>query len=250
MRVSIVIPVLNEAPNVARAVELAWAAGADEVLVVDGGSSDDTVAVAQRVRCEVQEGPMGRGSQQNLGAQHASGEALLFLHADSWLEEGGVQQVRDALCDTCAAAGAFQHRIDAKGVLYRLIERGNALRVRWRGMAYGDQGIFVRREVLQQVGGFPEIPLMEDVRLMRRLRGKRLVLLAGPLHTSARRWQRHGVLRQTLRNWWLRLAEAVGVAPERLAAHYRVHGTAPQVDLPRHLPAGTADRTQEYITER
>lgn len=228
VKVSIVIPVLNEAINVRAAIDRAWAAGADDVVIVDGGSIDGTAGIARLARCRVFVGERGRGAQLNLGARHASGDVLLFLHADSWLAEHSVQQVRDGLRDDRVAGGAFCHRIAADGFIYRLIERGNAQRVRWFRMAYGDQGIFLRRDIFEDVGGFPEVALMEDVRLMRKLRARnRLILLPGPLHTSARRWQQHGAVRQTLRNWWLRAAEAAGVSPDRLLHHYPAHSEAP-----------------------
>lgn len=224
MRVSIIIPVLNEAEQLAAAIERAWAAGAEEVVVVDGGSDDETVAIARRSHCRFVESERSRAKQQNRGAAVASGDVLLFLHADTWLPELATNQIIEALADSNVAAGAFRQAIDERGVLYRLLEGGNALRVRLRGLAYGDQGIFVRRQLFEQLGGFPEIPLMEDLRLMRTIRKRgRPVLLQGPLHVDARRWQRYGVVRQTLRNWTLLAAEKLGVSPARLAEFYRPH---------------------------
>ncbi|MEX0711407.1 MAG: TIGR04283 family arsenosugar biosynthesis glycosyltransferase [Pirellulales bacterium] len=224
MRVSIIIPALNEEPNIRQAAERAWQTGAAEVIVVDGGSHDATAEAAREAGCRVLAGRRGRGAQQNLGARAAAGDVLLFLHADCWLAHDGLAQIARALDDRRQAAGAFEQRIEADGLLFRLLERGNAWRVRRRGLVYGDQGIFVRRELFDQLNGFPEVALMEDLLFMKRLR--RVVwplLLAGPLHVSARRWQRHGVIRQTVRNSLLLAAARLGVPPDRLARYYTPH---------------------------
>lgn len=224
MHVSIIIPALNEADRIGTAVERAWSAGADEVIVVDGGSDDATCQHASGARCTLLSSQLGRATQQNAGAQHASGEVFVFLHADNWLAEGALEQVRKLLSETDTQHGAFRQSIDAPGMRYRWLEWGNGWRVRWRGLPYGDQGIFVRREVFFAVGGFPQVPLMEDLVLMRKLRRRSWPgLLNGPIHVDPRRWQRHGVLRQTLRNWWLVTAYDCGVPLNRLATHYRRH---------------------------
>ncbi|REJ67770.1 MAG: glycosyltransferase [Planctomycetota bacterium] len=221
LRVSVIIPVLNEESRVVSAVERAVAAGAWEVIVVDGGSRDRTVALAAATPCRVLESPAGRAVQQNRGAAAAGGEILLFLHADTWLPAGAVAQVVQLAESGETVVGAFAQRIEASAYVYRLVESGNALRVRLFGLAYGDQGIFLSRDLFQRLGGFPEVPLMEDVRLMRSVRRQqRLHLLPGPLHVSPRRWQRHGLVRQTLRNWLLLCAERLGVSPARLARFY------------------------------
>jgi rSAM/selenodomain-associated transferase 2 len=166
----------------------------------------------------------GRALQQNLGAQQAAGEVLLFLHADTWLDPAGIDQLEQALLDPRLVGGAFQQHIEAAGGAYRLLEWGNALRVRRWGMAYGDQGIFVRRDSFERLGGFPNVKLMEDWLFLRKLRRTgRIVLLPGPLHISPRRWQKHGIVRQTLRNWCLVTAARLGVSPNRLARFYRRH---------------------------
>jgi rSAM/selenodomain-associated transferase 2 len=212
---------LNEAAMIASAIDRSWMAGADEVIVCDGGSSDGSPSIAGGQRCRVIHSPAGRGLQQNQAAAVAEGDVLLFLHADNWLASGACQQIRDALADASLQYGAFRQRIESPRVLYRLIEYGNAARVRYLGLAYGDQGIFVRRETFAAVGGFPEVSLMEDLRLMRLLhRFGPPALLPGPLHVSPRRWQKHGVIRQTLCNWWLLTAEKFGVSPDRLARFY------------------------------
>ena len=134
----------------------------------------------------------------------------------------GIAQIRKALARRHWLGGCFEQRIEAQGWPYRMLERGNAARVRLWKMPYGDQGLFFRRAVFEQLGGFPEIPLMEDVRLMRKFRRvARPVLLPGPLSVDPRRWKKMGVFRQTFRNRALLAAERIGVSPQRLAAYYR-----------------------------
>jgi rSAM/selenodomain-associated transferase 2 len=224
MNISIIIPVINEAPSISSAIERAWAAGADEVIVVDGGSDDATVEIANGGHCQIVTGPPGRGSQMNRGASVAGAKhLLLFLHADCWLETGVCDQIRSAAQHE-NFWGGFHQRIENPAAKYRWLERGNAARVRWQGLVYGDQGMFVSAELFHQVGGFPAQPLMEDFDISRRL--TRIVspaLLPGPIHVSARRWKENGVLRQTFRNWTLSTAYRCGVSAERLSHRYRRH---------------------------
>ncbi len=222
--VSVVIPALNEGERISASVALAWKLAPREVIVVDGGSVDGTAEMARSAGAQVCSSPAGRARQLNLGASRAAGECLLFLHADTWLAADGLSQIAEALADPHAQCGAFRQRIEAEGRRYRWLERGNAWRVRRRGLPYGDQGIFMRRALFESLGGFPEVRLMEDVLLMKRVRRRVWpVLLPGPLYVSARRWQRYGVIRQTARNWLLLAAAAAGVHPDRLAAFYAPH---------------------------
>jgi rSAM/selenodomain-associated transferase 2 len=225
VRLSIVIPALNEAPHIARAVASAWQSGADEVIVVDGGSDDGTLAVLAGLECTLLTAPRGRAAQQNAGATVATGDVILFLHADNHLAAGDVaRQIAGSFSDPRRLHGSLRQQIDAPGIRYRLIEWGNALRVRWLGMPYGDQAIFVRRDALWRAGGFPDEPLLEDLILMRRLRKHAWpALLAGPVVVSPRRWQKHGVLGQTLRNWCLVARYWLGTPPAALARHYQRH---------------------------
>lgn len=227
MKVSVIIPALNEEALLASAARSAWEAGANEVIVVDGGSADGTIAVAEAEECQVVVSTPGRAIQQNAGAAQASGELLLFLHADNRLSTTAIEQVRQLLPDADVQSGAFKQQIVADGVAYRLLEQGNAWRVRWRGLPYGDQAIFMRREFFTSLGGFPEVKLMEDLLLMkkaRRISWPRL--LDGPVYNDARRWRRHGVIRQTLRNWTLLTAYQLGWSPDALARYYRRHDVA------------------------
>jgi len=222
--ISVIIPALNEATCIAQAIRTAWDAGVDEVIVVDGHSFDATSKIARAHGATVLSSSAGRAIQQNVGARKAHGNVLLFLHADNWLNPFTGQQIRECFNDPKILGGAFQQCIDAPGYLYRLLEWGNAARLRWRGMAYGDQAIFMRRDTFEKLNRFPPVKIMEDVLLMRSFRQlARPILLPGPVHVHPRRWQQHGVIRQTLRNWSLRLAHAIGFSPDWLARFYPTH---------------------------
>lgn len=225
MRFSVIIPALNEATCIVRAAQSAWRAGASEVIVADGGSSDRTVALARAEGCRVVQSPPGRARQQNAAAGLATGDVLVFLHADGALGEEVGRQLAATFSRPSTIACAFRQRIDANGWGYRWLEWGNAQRVRWLGLPYGDQAISIRRNSFAELGGFPDVPLLEDLLLMRALRRLRTwpLLLPGPVHVSPRRWERQGILRQTLRNWGILVRFAAGASPASLAALYRRH---------------------------
>ena len=225
MRLSVVIPTLNEEANVAACVAAALALAEHvEVVVADGGSEDETVAVSRRAGATVMTSLPGRGTQLRTGFEATTGDVVLMLHADTRLTAEAGSQLAEAIANPRVGCGAFRQRIDADGIAYRGLEVGNALRARCLGLPYGDQAIFVRRSLLEGVGGVPDLPLMEDVALMQRLRWRAWpVLLPGPLTVSARRWRRRGVLRQTMTNWTLVAAFTVGVPAARLAKRYE-HG--------------------------
>ena len=222
MKISVIIPALNEAASIVRAVTSAQESGADEVIVADGGSTDEVCHLAELCGAQVDSSSPGRAVQQNAGARAATGDVLLFLHADNWLGKDAISQVRSAISrKKDKLCGAFQQKIEAAPFIYRLLERGNAERVRWLGLPYGDQAIFVTRELFNQVGGFPEEVFLEDVLLMQRLRRCSWpVLLPGPVHVSPRRWEQRGVLRQTFRNWIILAAHSLGASPRQLAEWY------------------------------
>ena len=217
--ITVVIPALNEEQAIGRSVHSAVSAGATEVIVSDGGSGDHTVErAAEAGASSVVRSLPGRGVQMNSAAHLASGIFILFLHADNELSEQALSQI---CVHEDAVWGAFQQQIDSRRRVYRLIEWGNDLRVRWRKVPFGDQGMFVRRSLFEELRGFAEIPLMEDVELSHRLRKiDAPVLLQGPLQISARRWEKKGVVRQTLTNWMIQLSYSRGVSVEQLAQKY------------------------------
>ncbi|MBK5966702.1 glycosyl transferase [Thiocystis minor] len=222
MRLSIVIPTLNEAEHIgALLTDLApRCAAGHEVILVDGGSTDATRSLAAAGVDRVLESPRGRATQMNAGAQVASGEILWFLHADSRVPSGAAEALLTA-CQAGARWGRFDVLLSGRHPLLRLVARAMNLRSRLTGIATGDQGIFVTRDAFAQVGGFPDLPLMEDIALSKRLRRlARPACLRPPLLTSSRRWETHGVVRTILLMWRLRLAYALGADPARLARRY------------------------------
>ena len=193
-----------------------------EVIVVDGGSQDGTVQMAQSLGVKVLSAPAGRACQMNAGAKAATGDILLFLHADTRLPVGFDTLIRKALCAASTAAGAFELRINASLPSLRLIESGVNWRSRWLQMPYGDQAIFLKTEVFKEIDGFPELPIMEDFELIRRLRRKgRIVIISVPVLTSGRRWLRNGVFQTTLINQLVIIAYLLGVPPEQIRRWYR-----------------------------
>src|SRR5262245_56955493 len=223
MSLSIIIPTLNEAENIPATLDALAplkARGA-EVIVVDGGSADDTIARARPLADLVVSAPRGRALQMNAGAARARGAILLFLHADSVPPPHADSLIVDGLNRTRRNWGRFDVRIAGGHPLLRVVERAMNLRSRWTGIATGDQGIFVTRSLYTAAGGYPEIPLMEDVALAKRLKGFGPPLcLRHRLTTSARRWERNGILRTVVLMWRLRLAYWLGADPGTLAARY------------------------------
>jgi rSAM/selenodomain-associated transferase 2 len=222
MKLSIIMPVLDEAAEVeaALAALAPFRARGVEVIVVDGGSGDDTVAVARPHADRVIVATRGRAAQMNAGATVAKGGVLLFLHADTQLPDGADRQVLDALTRSGRVWGRFDVRIDG-GNVFALISAFMNARSRLTGIATGDQAMFVSRAAFESVGGFPPIALMEDVALSATLkRVGRSLCLAARVVTSGRRWHRRGVLRTILLMWKLRLAYFFGADPVRLARAY------------------------------
>ena len=225
--VSLIIPALNEAENIVKAIDAGWSNQADEIIVVDGGSDDRTRELVDESHATLVSSRTGRAIQQNAGAKRATSDFLLFQHADCWLEHGAIAQLRDACSHGAVHFGCFRQQIANPRWPYRCLEFGNAIRAGWLGMAYGDQGIFVRRRVFEEIGGFDGVPLMEDVLLLRKLRTYgRPQLLKGPICVSDRRWRTNGVVKQTALNWTLMTAFRLGVSPERLSRFYPNHATS------------------------
>src|SRR5258706_901590 len=224
---SIVIPVIDEARGIAAALPALgrFREQGAEVVVVDGGSRDETRAIALAHCDRLVESPRGRGAQMNAGARAARGEILVFLHADTRLPADGARAIREGLAR--GQWGRFDVAIEGADRLLALVAAMMNIRSRLTGIATGDQAIFVRRATFDAVGGFPEIALMEDVALCKRLRQRSApVCLRERATTSARRWRRHGTLRTIFLMWGLRLAYALGADPRRLARRYDVERTS------------------------
>ncbi len=221
-KISIVIPVLNEANQIAKILEIQPQATHVELIVVDGGSRDQTVPFAQSIGARVLQSSPGRAQQMNIGANAATGSILLFLHADTQLPAGFDTMIRQALSQPATIAGAFSLKIDADLWSLRWVEWGVNWRSRWLQMPYGDQAIFLHTHTFKTLGGFPNLPIMEDFELMRQLKQRgTIALLPAAVITSGRRWQTLGVLRTTLLNQWIILAYLLGVSPKRIAHWYR-----------------------------
>ncbi len=222
MPVSVIIPTLNEQTCLAETLRSVRAERPHEILVADGGSTDATRALAAAAD-RFLEAPRGRASQMNAAAACATGDVLLFLHADCTLEPGALADAERWLRQPAVAAGCYTMTVRADGLLYRSIDACATARVRLTGLVYGDQGLFVRRADFVRLGGFPPLRLMEDVYFSRALRRRgRVVVSPRRIFVSPRRWQRAGLVRQTLRNWLLTALAAGGVHPDRLARFYPV----------------------------
>lgn len=216
-----IIPVLNESGTIKQAIERAWASGAFEVIVVDGGSDDNTSQLVQQCNAQLVKGASGRGQQMNLGATQASGEVLLFQHADNWLPENALDQISVAMSQTDLHGGGFRQKLQSSRWVYRLIEAGNAYRAKYQRLVYGDQGMFVRRSVFEQLGGFAELPLMEDYEFsLRCFADSPPLLLEGPINVDVRRWERDGIMRTTINNWRIARAWRRGVDVKELYDFY------------------------------
>jgi rSAM/selenodomain-associated transferase 2 len=224
-RISIIIPCLNEGEGLLRCLlDLQGLRSVGhELILVDGSSSDQAlIAKTEHYVDRLLHTPAGRARQMNSGAIQASGDIFWFLHADSRVGDGMDGVIQSVLDDT-PAWGRFDVRLSGTHPLFRIIERMMNWRSRISGIATGDQGIFIHRKLFQQVGGFPQQPLMEDVEISRRLkRLARPVCLQGPLVTSSRRWESKGIIRTVLLMWMLRFAYWAGVNPKHLARLYAV----------------------------
>lgn len=223
IRISVIVPVLNEEKDLRRCLSALRLTGSEELVVVDGGSTDATASIAREFTDKVLHSERGRAKQMNAGAETATGDILLFLHADCVLPDEGFNIIRDTLADGRVAAGGFWLSIEHPGLRFRIIERGANLRSYVTRLIYGDQGIFLRKETFLKLGGFAEIPLMEDVELSQRLkRAGRIAFVSPPIKTLPRRWLKEGPVYTTLRDWKRAISYTVfKVSPEKFAKHYR-----------------------------
>ena len=218
-----VIPTLDEAPRLPRLLQdLAALTVSREIIVADGGSRDGTAALAAGHGCRVVAAERGRGRQLRAGVAAAGGEWLLLLHADARMSRAALAEAERAMERSEVQYAAWPLAIDAPGRWLRWIERGASLRWRLFGLAYGDQGLLLRRSLYEAAGGFPDTPIMEDVVLIRRLRRHApMHRFRRPILADGRRWRREGAVRASLRNTALLLLHLGGVSAERLARWYR-----------------------------
>ncbi|MFM6191899.1 MAG: TIGR04283 family arsenosugar biosynthesis glycosyltransferase [Planktothrix sp.] len=221
-QISIIIPVLNEADNIESVINQIQKTENIEIIIVDGGSQDHTVEIAQSLGVKVIVTQRGRALQMNAGAKIATGEILLFLHGDTQLPTEFEKDVRKIWINDNIIAGAFQLKIDNSQWSLRLIEKTVFWRSKYLQMPYGDQAIFIKASTFWQVGGFPEQPIMEDFEFIRRLnRLGKIEILSSSVITSGRRWQKLGVFKTTLINQFVVFGYYLGISPIKLSQWYR-----------------------------
>ncbi|NCR27702.1 MAG: glycosyltransferase [Microcystis aeruginosa Ma_QC_C_20070823_S13] len=219
---SIIIPTLNEELGIAATLKQIGAGV--EIIVVDGGSTDKTREIAKKLGDKVIISPKkGRAFQMNLGAKIAKGDILLFLHGDTLLPHEFQEQIINTLSQSGIVAGAFELKIDGEEKTLRLVEKLVNWRSRWLSLPYGDQGIFLKAAIFADLGGFPELPIMEDFELIQRLkkRGK-IAIVSASVITSARRWQKLGVWKTTLINQLVIIGYNLKIPPRLLKSFYRL----------------------------
>ena len=224
LTLSVIVPVLNEATGINGVIgHLRDLDRSAEIIVVDGDPAGGTIRnIADRDVVAVLSAP-GRANQMNRGASVARGDTLLFLHADTFLPSRAFNAIRRCLADPEKIGGAFGLGVDSPRWYFRVTEQYVSLRTVLTRLPFGDQAIFLRRKYFESIGGFAPLPIMEDVELMTRIRrrGDRICLVPAKVMTSARRWEREGVVSATLRNWMLQFLYCCGVPPKKLARFYR-----------------------------
>ena len=223
MKISIIIPTLNESLLLQRLLcglnKIIDSQG--EIIVVDGGSNDNTLEIASKYAHQVFVTEQGRATQMNYGAAFAKGEVLFFLHADSMLTTNAFQKLKEIVKESAYVGGAFRLQIDSNKLLLSIISQVVNLRSRFFHLVYGDQGIFVRKKNFLEIGKFLITPLMEDVEFYGRLRASgKTVILNEKILTSARRWEKEGILYATFRNWLLLIMYYMGIPAKQLEKLY------------------------------
>lgn len=224
--ISVILPVLNEAGAINDAIAHIRGlerGGRVEIVVVDGDPEGSTVRAIRTDGIRTALSARGRARQMNHGAALAWGDILVFLHADTELPRRAFTLITDAMQDGRFVAGAFELGMKSDNPLFRITEQYVSCRTRLTRVPFGDQAIFMRRSFFEELGGYRDIPIMEDVDLMKRTRGRggRVAVIPEQVMTSVRRYEREGIIRCTLRNWMLQIMFALGVSPERLAGWYR-----------------------------
>jgi len=229
--ISVIIPTLNEERTIAATLAHTTSLGFDELIVVDGGSTDDTPALLESYRLKTQSSalspvhwvtaPAGRARQMNEGAKASRGEVLLFLHADTQLPRDATTVINRALADRRMVGGRFDVRFDRPSMWGTIISKTMNWRSRLSGLATGDQALFVRRPIFEQMGGFADMPLMEDIEFSGRLKqAGATAALTATVTTSFRRWEQQGPLRTILLMWTLRFLYWIGISPSHLVKWY------------------------------
>ncbi len=221
MNISVIIPVLNEEKTIAATLRALAPHKPYELIVVDGGSPDRSREMSAQCGAEVLSASRGRARQMNRGAQEATGDVLLFLHADTRLPTSAFEDISTALNDPRYFGGRFDIELEGNHWMLKIVGRMISYRSRMSKVSTGDQAIFVRREVFRQMGGFPDMPFMEDIAFCRMLkRIGDIACLRTKVVTSARRWEMDGVWRTILKMWTLKLLYLAGVSPARLKQYY------------------------------
>ena len=225
MKVSIIIPVLHEAERINEVLDSLKNAVADvhyEAIVVDGDAAGGTISWIIDDEVITLITPRGRALQMNAGAARACGEILLFLHADTLLPPNALPKIVEAISDSRFVGGAFDLGIQNRRWIFRLTGKCASLKHRLTRVPYGDQAIFMRRDYFKTIGGYPEIPLMEDVELMKRVKrqGGRITILREAVATSSRKWEKDGVAYTIIRNWMIQVLYLFGVSAEKLVQYY------------------------------
>jgi rSAM/selenodomain-associated transferase 2 len=224
MHLSIIIPVLNEETALENNLEkLQWVRQlGHEIIVVDGGSHDNSVALSESLASRVVCSPPGRALQMNVGAKSATGDVFLFLHIDTLLPNDAIAVLEQAMPDGLSGWGRFDVQLSGRHVLFRIIERMMNWRSRLTSIATGDQAIFVSRDLFERLDGYAAIPLMEDIEISRRLKKYcKPIFFPQKVVTSSRRWEQGGICKTVWLMWQLRLAYWLGLDPARLAKRYR-----------------------------
>lgn len=232
IRISAIVPVYREQDSInhfLRSLQAVFHPPDHEIIVVDGSPEGETISAVHFSEIRTLHSAPGRGTQMNSGAAAARGRILVFVHADTYLPWNASQLIIQALQHRNTAAGAFSLGIDSRRYSLSLVAEMANLRSRWSRVPYGDQAIFMYRDFFFQLGGFQEIPLMEDLDLMHRIRkkGRPIRILSPRAWTSPRRWEREGVLRATLRNWMIRILYHCGLPPEVLKKLYPLRRKTP-----------------------
>lgn len=221
---TIIIPVLHEARNINPLLEHLQQLDENcEIIVVDGCPKRETIDNIRNKDIKKLSSEAGRGRQMNAGAAIARGEILIFLHADTRMPVNVLDRIRSTLQNKACVGGAFDLGIRSDKIIFKVIAMCASIRSRLTRIPYGDQAIFIRKDYFNTMGGYKEIPLMEDVELMQRIkkRGDKICILSDRVFTSPRRWEKEGVIYCTLRNWIIIMLYRIGVSPDKLARYYR-----------------------------